>query len=1498
MDDKFKILLKQLNLEDYDTHFTECIIKELVISKKEGCYHFYFYMPKMLEKEVLMQFYKQLILRFKQIRGVNKIYFTTEVGEIGNVNIYDYFTVVKELLCIEDSSIKAIDDYDVKYEGNNLFIEVKTEDQQKLLEEQFKERIERMYENIGLNVTFTVNRSENGQCTLEEINRLKYEQDMLFQKQLNELKKEYEEENKSVEKANGFQNRRNAIYNEKLVGYPIKGESEPIANIPVTQEELQNAKIEYIIEGYIFECETKKTAKGTHMIDIAITDYTDSISVKVWVKDEENLTFYNSVFKLGNYVKLKGNPKYDEYRKEVILFSSQGEILDKPQKDSRYIDNGFQNEKRVELHVHTNMSNMDSVTTISQYVQKALEYGHSAIALTDHHGIYALPELYQATKNKPIKPIYGVEVNLVEDLAKIAWNESHELLRDATYVVFDIETTGFSVNFDDIIEIAAVKIKNGQEIGHFSEFCNPHRSLNSITIELTNITDSDLINAREISDVLQDFKHFCAGAILVAHNAGFDISHIEHAYDKYGLGELPNPVIDTLEYARNRFDDKLNRFNLKAICKLFKIELTQHHRAIYDAKATAEVFLHLLRDMEKEGINYHDEINSLVGQNEAYKYQIPKHVTLLAKNEVGLKNLFRIISDAHTTHFHKEPRVLRSILNQYRENILVGSSCSNGEVFKTAFEKSYEELKKVAKYYDYLEVQPPEVYSYLIDLSGNERTKDYIIETIKTIIRVGNELKIPVVATGDCHHLTREDKIFREIYIDSPQIGGGLHPLSDSAIKVIPSMHFRTTDEMMNDFNFLPLDLAKEIVIDNPNKIASEIQVIKAIKDQLFTPKDDFLKDKGIPSIDQEIKNKCFEKARKLYGVTLPLYVKDRLEKELNSIIKHGFAVIYYISHMLVKKSLDDGYIVGSRGSVGSSFVATLLDITEVNPLSPHYRCPNCQFSTFKMNEEEKKKYPLLDIEKDLQSILDTVDSGFDLPDALCPHCHTPLKKDGHDIPFETFLGFEGDKVPDIDLNFSGEYQGTAHQYCQEVFGYDNAFRAGTIGTVAEKTAYGYVRAYFEKRNILKREPEIRRIASFCQGVKRTTGQHPGGIIVVPNYMDIYDITPIQYPADNSESNFRTTHFDFQSIHDNLLKLDILGHDDPTMLRYLEDLTGISPRDIPIDDPKVYQLFYSTESLNVKPERIMSSTGSYGVPEFGTLFVRKMLEETRPKTFAELVKISGLSHGTDVWANNAQDLVNHKYPEYGHIDFKSLIGCRDDIMVYLMYYGLEPKAAFDIMEFVRKGKASKEKEKWEKYSQIMREKNVPEWFIWSCGQIKYMFPKAHATAYVLMAIRIAWFKVNMPIYYYAAYFSKRADTFDVTIFPRGNDAIRNKIIEINEKGYDASEKEKSLITELEVALEMTERGFYFKQIDLEKSLASEFLVTDDKMGLIIPFKALDGLGDNVANSIVEARKQRPFISKEDLLNRTSLSKTLFERLEDLGCLNGLKETNQISIFDL
>ncbi|HAX73639.1 MAG TPA: PolC-type DNA polymerase III, partial [Firmicutes bacterium] len=1261
-----------------------------------------------------------------------------------------------------------------------------------------------------------------------------------------------------------------------------------------------------VLEGYIFASESRDVKGGELAIITAkFTDYTDSIYVKMFARTPEAKKAFPKILGKGNWVKVSGKIQFDTFAKELVLMANSVNIISAKTEPRQ--DLAPEGEKRVELHVHSKMSAMDAVTDISEYVKQAAKWGHKAIALTDHGVLQAIPEAFSAAKKNDIKVIYGVEGYLVDDLPEVAWNNSPIKLNDATYVVYDVETTGFSTNFDVIIEIAAVKIRNGAIIDEFSSFANPHRRLSLKTIELTHILQSDVDQAPELEDVMRDFKEWSGDSILVAHNAHFDMGHLEQTYKRFNLGDCPNPVIDTLELARVMYhhslgiywdkidplDDekskrKLKRFNLKALAKFFKVDLTQHHRAIYDARATGQAFILMLKDVLKLEIETHDQMNTLVDPENSFKLGYSDHVCILAKDQVGFKNLFKVVSQSLTTDiFGGQPKIRRSVLQAHREGLLVGSSCVNGEVWQTAINKPYEELLEKAKFYDYLEVQPPEVYSHLIDLNSKEMAQS-IIETIKTIIRAGEELDIPVCATGDVHHLNRDDKIYRQIYTRTPMVGGGRHPLNNPDIKDIPSMHFRTTDEMLHDFSFLGNEKRKEIVVTNPNMIADQCEKIKAIKDDLFTPADDFLKDKGIPSIKDRLTEMCYERAHELYGKELPQYVLDRLEKELKSIIGNGFAVIYYISHMLVKKSLDDGYLVGSRGSVGSSFVATLTDITEVNPLSPHYRCPNCLYTAFKLNEDEKSRYGIRPEEEHLQEILANGDSGFDLPDQNCPHCQTKMKKDGHDIPFETFLGFKGDKVPDIDLNFSGEYQPTAHLYCREVFGDDFAFRAGTIGTVAEKTAFGYVKGFLEDTGRELRSAEIERLASGCEGVRRTSGQHPGGIIVVPNYMDIYDVTPIQYPADDPTAEWRTTHFDFHSIHDNLLKLDILGHDDPTVIRYLQDISGIDPKDIPTDDPEVYKLFYSTESLGVKPDQIRSTTGSYGVPEFGTPFVRNMLEDTKPKTFAELVKISGLSHGTDVWLNNAADLVTGKIDKFGKIEFKNVIGCRDDIMVYLMYGGLEPALAFKIMEFVRKGMASKVPDGWKEFEEEMRKHNIPEWYIWSCGQIKYMFPKAHATAYVLMAIRIAWFKVHHPIFYYCAYFSKRADVFEIETMVKGPDAIRKRLDQIDELGFDATPKEKNLVTILEIALEMTERGFYFQNFNIEESNAVDFKISEDGKSLIPPFTAMDGLGENVARQMVAAREEEPFKTIKEVQTRGKCSKTLIEKLQLAGAFGDME----------
>ncbi|MEG0439932.1 MAG: PolC-type DNA polymerase III, partial [Solibacillus sp.] len=889
--------------------------------------------------------------------------------------------------------------------------------------------------------------------------------------------------------------------------------------------------------------------------------------------------------------------------------------------------------------------------------------------------------------------------------------------------------------------------------------------------------------------------------------------------------------------------------SLKTLTKKYNIELTQHHRAIYDTEATGELLLHLLKQTADLGIQNLNELNDHVGGEEGYKQARPSHCTVLAVDDAGLKNMFKLITISHTQTFYRVPRIRRSDLQKYRQGLIIGSGCSNGELFETMMNKTPEEAERIAQFYDYLEVMPKPVYSQLVD-GGTVHDEWALEDIIRRIVKLGKKLNLPVVATGNVHYLHETDAKFRQILIGSM---GGANPLNRQQL---PKVHFRTTDDMLKEFDFLGPDLAKEVVVTNTHLVADMIGEVKPIKDDLYTPK--------IEGSDDEVTNLTYEMAYSIYGENLPEIVQARIDKELKSILGHGFGVIYLISAKLVKKSLADGYLVGSRGSVGSSLVATFMEITEVNPLPPHYVCPNCKHSEF---------------------IADgSVASGYDLPNKECPECGEQYKKDGQDIPFETFLGFKGDKVPDIDLNFSGEYQPQAHNYTKVLFGEDYVFRAGTIGTVAEKTAYGYVKGYGNDNGITYRNAEVDRLVQGCTGVKRNSGQHPGGIIVVPDYMDIYDFTPIQFPADAQDSEWKTTHFDFHSIHDNILKLDILGHDDPTVIRMLQDLSGIDPKTVPTDDPIVMEIFSSTKSLGVTEKQIGTKTGTLGIPEFGTKFVRQMLEETKPSTFSELVQISGLSHGTDVWLGNAADLIKD-----GTCVLAEVIGCRDDIMVYLIYQDLEPSFAFKIMESVRKGKGLSDDMEAE-----MRAKKVPEWYIDSCKKIKYMFPKAHAAAYVLMAVRIAWFKVHHPILYYTAYFTVRASDFDLISMTQGSVMIRKKVDEINMKGLDAAPKEKSLLTVMEIALEMCERGMSFKKIDLYRSHASEFIIEGNS--LIPPFDSIPGLGTNVAKQIVEARKNGEFLSKEDLQQRGRVSKTLIEYMDDLGCLEGMPDANQLSLF--
>lgn len=1115
------------------------------------------------------------------------------------------------------------------------------------------------------------------------------------------------------------------------IGKPIHVENiKPIETI--IEEEFKVA-----IEGVIFDINIKELKSGRHIVELKVTDYTDSLVLKMFTrKNKDDLNHFKAL-SVGKWVRAQGRIEEDTFVRDLVMMMSDIEEIKKTPKQDKA------EEKRVEFHLHSSMSQMDGIPNISAYVNQAAAWGHKAIAVTDHNVVQAFPDAHSAAEKNGIKMIYGMEGMLVDDGVPIAYKPTDRNLKEATYVVFDVETTGLSNQYDQIIELAAVKVKDGEIIDKFERFSNPHEKLSETIINLTHITDDMLVDAPEIEEVLTEFKEWVGDAIFVAHNASFDMGFIDTGYERLGFGPSTNGVIDTLELSRT-INTEYGKHGLNFLAKKYGVELTQHHRAIYDTEATAYIFIKMVQQMKELGVTNHKDINKKLSNEDAYKRARPTHVTLIVQNQDGLKNLFKIVSASLVKYYYRTPRIPRSLLNEYREGILVGTACDEGELFTAVMQRDQSEVEKIAKYYDFIEVQPPKLYQDLIDRELIRDTET-LYEIYDRILKAGESTGIPVIATGNAHYLFEHDAIARKILIAS-QPG---NPLNRSTL---PEAHFRTTDEMLDEFHFLGEDKAYDIVVKNTNELADRIEKVIPIKDQLFTPR--------MEGANEEIRELSYTNAKKLYGDDLPQIVIDRLEKELDSIIGNGFSVIYLISQRLVKKSLDDGYLVGSRGSVGSSFVATMTEITEVNPLPPHYICPHCKTSEFFDDG--------------------SVGSGFDLPDKTCETCGGELIKEGQDIPFETFLGFKGDKVPDIDLNFSGEYQPHAHNYTKVLFGEDKVFRAGTIGTVAEKTAFGFVKGYLNDQGIHKRGAEIDRLVKGCTGVKRTTGQHPGGIIVVPDYMDIYDFTPIQYPADDQSASWMTTHFDFHSIHDNVLKLDILGHDDPTMIRMLQDLSGIDPKTIPVDDKETMQIFSSPASLGVTEEDILCKTGTFGVPEFGTGFVRQMLEDTKPTTFSELVQISGLSHGTDVWLGNAQELIRS-----GIYDLSSVIGCRDDIMVYLMYAGLEPSMAFKTMESVRKGKGLTDE-----MIDAMKANDVPDWYLDSCLKIKYMFPKAHAAAYVLMAVRIAYFKVHHPLYYYAAYFTIRASDFDLITMIKDKESIKNTVKDMYSRYMDLGKKKK------------------------------------------------------------------------------------------------------------
>ncbi|WP_373896042.1 PolC-type DNA polymerase III [Virgibacillus natechei] len=1423
--EKMNLLLRQLQMpvEYSNDYFLDSYLDKLEVYKQTRTWHFHVHVKRVLPLHIYLLLTTKLTETFQEFANLDVTIYTEEKSSDPST-ISDYWKNFIQTITNLSPAYKDLIQTQVPQVNNNkIMLTARNEAEASALKKRLEDSFQTYCKKIG---TTVYSLEINVKTETEAIQKFK-EQTALEDQQV-VLKTVQDKEKRDKEKSQPD----NKPF---MIGYKIQDEV-------MQMEEIQEEERRVTVQGYIFAVDIRQLRSGRSLLIIKATDYTDSLQIKMFSKGDEDAAKFESV-KEGMWVKARGSIQTDMYTNELAMMANDIHEV----KVNARMDEAAGENKRVELHAHTTMSQMDAVVSPSNLVEQAAKWGHKAVAITDHAGVQGFPEAHAASQKNDIKVLYGVEANLVDDGVPIAYNEKDVDLKTATYVVYDVETTGLSAVYDKIIELAGVKIQDGEVVDRFEAFANPHHALSQTTTDLTGITDDMVKDAPEIDDVLKDFYEWMEDSILVAHNASFDMGFLNQGFKKIDYEKAKNPVIDTLELARFLFPE-LKNHRLNTLCKYLDIELTQHHRAIYDAEATGYLLWKLVQRLLKEEITNHNQLNNHMGEGNAYQRSRPYHCILLAKTQEGLKNLYKLVSYAHVNYFYRVPRIPRSLLQKFRNGILVGSGCDKGEVFETMMQKSAEEAEKVAEFYDYIEVQPPANYAHLIekDLVQNEAQ---ILDIITNLVEMGNRMNKRVVATGNVHYINEHEKLYRQILIAS-QAG---NPLSR---QTLPDTPFRTTNEMLESFNFLGEEKADEIVIASTNALADEMEDVSPVRDGLFTPK--------IEGAEQEIRDLCYNRARQVYGEEVPEIVTDRLEKELESIIGNGFAVIYLISQKLVKKSLTDGYLVGSRGSVGSSFVATMTEISEVNPLPPHYVCPHCHHSEF---------------------ITDgTAGSGFDLPDKNCPHCSAALTKDGQDIPFETFLGFKGDKVPDIDLNFSGDYQPVAHNFTKEIFGEDNVYRAGTIGTVAEKTAYGYVKGYASDKQLVLKKAEVDRLVQGSQGVKRNTGQHPGGIVVVPEDKEIYDFTPIQYPADDRNSEWKTTHFDFHSIDSNLLKLDILGHDDPTVIRMLQDLSGIDPKTIPTDDAEVMKIFSGTEAIGVTPEQINCKTGTLGVPEFGTSFVRQMLEDTKPSTFSELLIISGLSHGTDVWLGNAQELIND-----GICELPDVIGCRDDIMVYLMHKGLEASLAFKIMEFVRKGKGLEDE-----WIVEMKKHNVPDWYIESCKKIKYMFPKAHAAAYVLMAVRIAYFKVHYPVLFYAAYFTVRASDFELDTMVKGSQAIRQRIESITSKGNDAPPKEKSLLTVLEVSLEMCERGFSFKKVDLYKSSAKEFIV--DGSSLIPPFNAVDGLGTNAALNIVKAREEGEFLSKEDLRERSRISKTVLEYLDNHGCLDGMAEKNQLSLF--
>ena len=1214
---------------------------------------------------------------------------------------------------------------------------------------------------------------------------------------------------------------------------------------------------EVVIRGKILSVDTREIRNEKTIIIFSVTDFTDTIVLKIFARNDDVPELLKEISG-GKFVRVKGVATIDKFDSELTIGSIVGI---KKCADFTTVRMDTSVEKRIELHCHTKMSDMDGVSDVKDIVKRAMKWGHKAIAITDHGDVQAFPDAnHTVPSDSDFKVIYGVEAYLVDDLKGMVTDSQNQDL-DADYVVFDLETTGFSPETNRIIEIGAVKVQNGKIVDKFSTFVNPQVPIPFRIEQLTSINDSMVIDAPVIADILPEFMKFCEGCVMVAHNADFDMSFIKKNCQRLDIPCKPT-IVDTVALARVLLPN-LNRFKLDTVAKALGVSLENHHRAVDDAGCTAEIFVKFIEMLRERGMSTLDEVNAMGTSSVQNVQKMPTyHAIILATCDQGRTNLYKLISLAHIKYYHRRPRIPKSEFIRYRDGLLIGSACEAGELYRAILNgRPEEEISRLVNFYDYLEIQPLGNNAFLVrDEDSPVASNDDLIEINKKIVRLGEQFHKPVVATCDVHFLDPEDEIYRRIIM----AGQGFKDADEQA-----PLFLRTTEEMLKEFAYLGSEKAEEVVITNTNRIADMCEKISPVRPDKCPP--------VIENSDQMLRDICYNKAHKMYGDPLPEIVQERLDRELNSIISNGYAVMYIIAQKLVWKSNEDGYLVGSRGSVGSSFVATMSGITEVNPLHAHYLCKHCQYSDFDS-----------DLVKSFSGR-----SGCDMPDKLCPRCGKPLSKEGFDIPFETFLGFKGNKEPDIDLNFSGEYQSKAHKYTEVIFGEGQTFKAGTIGTLADKTAFGYVKNYYEERGVHKRNCEIDRIVLGCVGVRRTTGQHPGGIVVLPMGEQIYTFTPVQHPANDMTVDITTTHFDYHSIDHNLLKLDILGHDDPTMIRMLQDLTGVDPTQIPLDDKAVMSLFQDTSALGITPDDLVNcQLGALGIPEFGTDFAMGMLIDTQPKEFSDLVRIAGLSHGTDVWLGNAQTLIQEK-----KATISTAICTRDDIMIYLIGMGLDSEESFKIMENVRKGIVAKGKcDKWPEWKQDMIDHNVPDWYIWSCEKIKYMFPKAHAAAYVMMAWRIAYCKVFYPLAYYAAYFSIRATAFSYELMCQGKEKLEGYMHEYEKRKDELSKKEQDTYKDMRLVQEMYARGFEFLPIDIYKSHANRFQIIDGK--LLPPLNSIDGMGDKAAEAVVEAAKKGKFLSKDDFRDRTKVSKTVIDLMDDLGLFGDIPQSNQFSLFDV